>query len=90
MFSFASCYCERLISLYLLYIQFKFFVDGEWRHDERLPVVSGNYGIVNIIRLTRELDPFPITLAPEIPRSRSHMDVDHDALESVVKFHSVL
>ncbi|XP_026422759.1 sucrose nonfermenting 4-like protein isoform X5 [Papaver somniferum] len=74
---------QAILSLPPGYHQYKFFVDGEWRHDERLPIVSGNYGIVNIRRLIREPDPFPLTLAPETPRSRSHMDVDEEALESV-------
>ncbi|OVA04332.1 CBS domain [Macleaya cordata] len=64
--------------------QYKFFVDGEWRHDEHQPIASGNYGIVNIMRLTRVPDPFPVSLGPETPRFRSHMDVDDDALQSVV------
>ncbi|KAI3975670.1 hypothetical protein MKX01_023096 [Papaver californicum] len=68
---------QAILSLPPGYHQYKFFVDGEWRHDERLPIVSGNYGIVNIRRLIREPDS-----SPETPRSRSHMDVD--AFESVV------
>ncbi|MCL7044976.1 hypothetical protein MKW94_014673, partial [Papaver nudicaule] len=75
---------QAILSLPPGYHQYKFFVDGEWRHDEHLPIVSGNYGIVNIRRLIREPDPFPLTVDPETPRSRSHMDVDDDALESVV------
>ncbi|KAI3979622.1 hypothetical protein MKX01_013717 [Papaver californicum] len=75
---------QAILSLTPGYHQYKFFVDGEWRHDERLPIVSGNYGIVNIRQLIGEPDSFPLTLAPETPRSRSHMDVDEDAFESVV------
>ncbi|MCD7446611.1 AMP-activated serine/threonine-protein kinase regulatory subunit, partial [Datura stramonium] len=52
------------------YHQYKFFVDGEWRHDERQPVVSGNYGVVNTIFLPRESDAIP----------ESNMDVDNDFL----------
>nr|XP_025662489.1 sucrose nonfermenting 4-like protein isoform X2 [Arachis hypogaea] len=56
------------------YHQYKFNVDGEWRHDEQQPVVSGNYGVVNTIYLGREPDMHTI-LSSETP-GRSHMEVD--------------
>ncbi|CAL5340258.1 unnamed protein product [Camellia sinensis] len=37
-------------------LRYKFFVDGEWRHDEHQPFVSGNYGVVNSVFLAREPD----------------------------------
>ncbi|KAL6964766.1 AMP-activated serine/threonine-protein kinase regulatory subunit [Sarracenia purpurea var. burkii] len=67
------------------YHQFKFFVDGEWRHDEHQQFVTGNYGVVNTIFLARELDVIPAIYSPEAP-SRSNMDVDGDLflrLESI-------
>ncbi|MBA0770921.1 hypothetical protein Gotri_019469 [Gossypium trilobum] len=57
------------------YHQFKFFVDGEWRHDDRQPFVNGNYGVVNTVFIARELDVVSQSVSPEAP-SRSHMDVD--------------
>ncbi|KAK9161506.1 hypothetical protein Syun_007847 [Stephania yunnanensis] len=57
---------------------YKFFVDGEWRHDESQPFVSGNYGIVNTVLLAREPDPVPAILSLEMCGSRSNMDVDND------------
>ncbi|MBA0803805.1 hypothetical protein Gohar_013975, partial [Gossypium harknessii] len=57
------------------YHQFKFFVDGEWRHDDRQPFVNGNYGVVNTVFIARELDVVSPRVSPEAP-SRSHMDVD--------------
>ncbi|KAB2005866.1 hypothetical protein E1A91_D11G309000v1 [Gossypium mustelinum] len=57
------------------YHQFKFFVDGEWRHDDRQPFVNGNYGVVNTVFIARELDVVSPSVSPEAP-SRSHMDVD--------------
>ncbi|KAG4122593.1 hypothetical protein ERO13_D11G275900v2 [Gossypium hirsutum] len=57
------------------YHQFKFFVDGEWRHDDRQPFVNGNYGVVNTVFIARELDAVSPSVSPEAP-SRSHMDVD--------------
>ncbi|KAF3454504.1 hypothetical protein FNV43_RR04952 [Rhamnella rubrinervis] len=57
------------------YHKYKFFVDGEWRHDEHQPFESGNYGVVNTIFLTRE--PGIANFTPETP-GRSNMDVDND------------
>ncbi|KAI3950300.1 hypothetical protein MKW92_022790, partial [Papaver armeniacum] len=59
---------------------YKFFVDGEWRHDESQPSVTGNYGVVNTVLLTRETEPI---LNVESPGSRSNMDVDNDAFQRV-------
>ncbi|CAL5378820.1 unnamed protein product [Camellia sinensis] len=56
---------------------YKFFVDGEWRHDEHQPFVSGNYGVVNTVFLAREPDVIPAIYTPETP-GRSSMDVDND------------
>lgn len=62
------------------YHLYKFYVDGEWRHDESQPSVSESYGIVNFIVL-KEPEPIP---APEIPGFRSSMDVDNDTSQHVV------
>ncbi|KAL5566062.1 hypothetical protein UlMin_029226 [Ulmus minor] len=59
------------------YHQYKFVVDGEWRHDEHQPFVNGNYGIVNTIFLSGEPDMLPPIFTPEAP-GRSNMDVDND------------
>lgn len=56
--------------------QYKFNVDGEWRHDEQKPFVSGSCGIVNTIYLVREPDILPAILSNETP-SRSLMEVDN-------------
>ncbi|KAG1338645.1 sucrose nonfermenting 4-like protein [Cocos nucifera] len=61
--------------------QYKFYVDGEWRHDERQPYVVGNYGIVNMLLLAWELDPRPAVLSPEAPSSRMNMDVDYETFQ---------
>lgn len=66
-------------------MQFKFNVDGEWRHDEQQPFVSGNYGVVNTLYLVREPDILPGILSAEIP-SRSHMEVDNDVFGHAVSF----
>ncbi|GMP63552.1 hypothetical protein CsSME_00025188 [Camellia sinensis var. sinensis] len=58
-------------------VQYKFFVDGEWRHDEHQPFVSGNYGVLNSVFLAREPDVIPAIYTPETP-GRSSMDVDND------------
>ncbi|CAL9153811.1 sucrose nonfermenting 4-like protein isoform X2 [Musa acuminata AAA Group] len=64
--------------------QYKFFVDGEWRHDECQPFVTGNDGIVNTIYLTREPNPVPALSSPGTPNSRMSMDIDHEAFQHVV------
>ncbi|XP_011023639.1 PREDICTED: sucrose nonfermenting 4-like protein [Populus euphratica] len=52
--------------------QFKFYVDGQWRVDEQLSFVSGPYGLVNTVVLTR--DP-PQNIDSETP-GRSNMELD--------------
>ncbi|OIW17498.1 hypothetical protein TanjilG_22610 [Lupinus angustifolius] len=64
------------------YHQFKFNVDGVWRHDEHEPYVSGSYGVVNTIYLVREPNISPAILSAETP-SRSHMEVDNDVFGHV-------
>lgn len=63
-------------------MQYKFFVDGEWRHDEHQPFVSGNGGVVNTIFITGP-DMGPTGFSPE-PPGRSNMDVD-DAFPRTVR-----
>ncbi|KAI4301783.1 hypothetical protein L6164_035030 [Bauhinia variegata] len=64
------------------YHQYKFNVDGEWRHDEQQPFVSGIYGVVNTMLLGREPDILPSIFCPEIT-GRSHMEVDSDVFGHV-------
>ncbi|XP_073113917.1 sucrose nonfermenting 4-like protein [Elaeis guineensis] len=63
--------------------QYKFCVDGEWRHDEQQPFVVGNYGTVNTLLLAWELDPRPAVSSPEAPDSRRNMDVDYETFQRV-------
>nr|KJB72641.1 hypothetical protein B456_011G188600 [Gossypium raimondii] len=44
--------------------EYKFLVDGEWRHDERQPHKNGEYGIVN----TFDALPVPVEVAQVQPR----------------------
>ncbi|XP_042517570.1 sucrose nonfermenting 4-like protein isoform X2 [Macadamia integrifolia] len=74
---------QAICSLTPGYHQYKFVVDGEWRHDENQPFVTGNYGTVNTVLLTREPDPNTAILFPETPGSRSNMDVDNDTFYRV-------
>ena len=62
------------------YVQYKFFVDGEWRHDEHQPYVSGEYGIVNTILLATDPNILP---NPGISSGPS-MDVD-EAFQNLVR-----
>ncbi|KAL8166377.1 hypothetical protein V2J09_007876 [Rumex salicifolius] len=61
------------------YHEYKFNVDGEWRHDEHHPFVSGTYGVVNTIFLARDTDMIPAICNAETP-GRSNMDVDDTAV----------
>lgn len=53
------------------YHQYKFFVDGEWRHDEHQPFVNGNYGVVNTVFIAREPD-----VVPNVNQDIPDMEVD--------------
>lgn len=75
---------QTICSLPPGYHQYKFIVDGEWRHDEHQPFVSGNYGTVNTVLLTREPDYIPAILSPQMP-SGSSMDVDNEAFQRLVR-----
>uniref|UniRef100_A0ACD5XF23 Uncharacterized protein n=1 Tax=Avena sativa TaxID=4498 RepID=A0ACD5XF23_AVESA len=56
--------------------QFKFYVDGEWKHDEGQPtIMTSEYAVVNTLYLTREFDHINNVLSPSTPRS---MDVDNE------------
>lgn len=65
--------------------QYKFLVDGEWRHNEQLPFVTGNCGIVNTVFLTGEPDTVPTSFSPETS-GRSNMDVDNEVFTRMVSF----
>ncbi|PIN09273.1 [Hydroxymethylglutaryl-CoA reductase (NADPH)] kinase [Handroanthus impetiginosus] len=56
---------------------YKFFVDGEWRHNEHQPFVSGNFGVANTIFLPGEPDTIPAIFSSETA-ARSNMEVDND------------
>jgi hypothetical protein len=57
-------------------MQYKFNVDGEWKHDEDQPIITGGqYGVVNTLYLTREFDHINNVLSPSSPGS---MDVDNE------------
>ncbi|GAB2290559.1 AMP-activated serine/threonine-protein kinase regulatory subunit [Dionaea muscipula] len=64
------------LNYFFSYTQFKFNVDGEWRHDEHQDFVSGSYGIVNTVFLARDSEPLiPIVFTTETP-GRFNMEVD--------------
>ncbi|XP_010931609.1 sucrose nonfermenting 4-like protein isoform X2 [Elaeis guineensis] len=80
---------QAICSLTPGFHQYKFYVDGEWRHDEQQPFVTGNYGIVNTLFLTREPDPIPAILSPGTPGNRRNMDVDIEAFQHVEATHRI-
>lgn len=67
-----------------MHVQYKFVVDGEWRHDENQPFVTGNYGIVNTVILPRETDYLPAVASTQTAPN-SNMDVDNDTFQRVVQ-----
>lgn len=58
------------------YHQYKFNVDGEWRHDEQQPFVSGSYGVVNTVLLARETDMVHSIIADAPSGVSNTMEVD--------------
>ncbi|XP_062108595.1 sucrose nonfermenting 4-like protein [Humulus lupulus] len=72
---------QAIYSLLPGYHQYKFFVDGEWRHDEHQPYVSGEYGVVNTILLAT--DPSYLSNPVNIPGP--NMDVDTEAFQNLVR-----
>ncbi|XP_073053693.1 sucrose nonfermenting 4-like protein isoform X3 [Primulina eburnea] len=74
---------QTICSLPQGYHQYKFVVDGEWRHDEHQPFISSNIGTVNTILLNRDSDFHSALLSPQMPHSGhvSSMDVDNEALQ---------
>ncbi|XP_047319386.1 sucrose nonfermenting 4-like protein isoform X2 [Impatiens glandulifera] len=63
------------------YHEYKFFVDGEWRYDDRQPYASGNYGTVNTLLLARDSD----YVTTNQMNSGSSMDVDNEAFRRLVR-----
>lgn len=83
-FCFISYFEGLHILIFSIPIQYKFIVDGEWRHDEHQPFVSGDYGTVNTVLLSRDSSSIPTILSPQMP-SGSSMDVDNDAFQRLVQ-----
>lgn len=69
-----------------LCLQYKFVVDGEWRHDEHQPSVNSNIGTVNTIYVGREADYVAPIMSPRAPPSAhgSSMEVDNEGFQRVV------
>ncbi|KAL2464135.1 Sucrose nonfermenting 4-like protein [Forsythia ovata] len=66
------------------YHEYKYVVDGEWRHDEHQPFSNSNLGIVNTVVLGRESDYLPAIVSSQMPPGSS-MDVDNEAFHRVVR-----
>jgi hypothetical protein len=61
-------------------MQYKFCVDGEWRHDELQPHSTTEYGIVNIVQFNMEANYNP----EMIPGSS--MELDNEAFTRLVRY----
>ncbi|XP_022844693.1 sucrose nonfermenting 4-like protein isoform X2 [Olea europaea var. sylvestris] len=75
---------QTICSLPSGYHQYKYIVDGEWRHDEHQPCINSNFGTVNTVLLARECDYLRAIVSQQMP-SGSSMDVDNAALQRVVQ-----
>ncbi|CAN1219913.1 Sucrose nonfermenting 4-like protein [Linum perenne] len=64
------------------YHQYKFIVDGEWRHDEHQPFESGSFGVVNTVFLPREPDQARF-VGMEITRLENNSDIIIDSQDAV-------
>ncbi|XP_051129952.1 sucrose nonfermenting 4-like protein [Andrographis paniculata] len=75
---------QTICSLPPGYHQYKFVVDGEWRHDEHQPFISSSIGTVNTILITRESEFLPPMLSQPMTLSGpvSNMEVDNNAINS--------
>lgn len=56
-------------------MQYKFYVDGEWRHDEHQPYMTSEFGIVNTTFLTPERNSISAVPGPMLP---PFMEVDYN------------
>lgn len=65
-------------------LQYKFFVDGEWRYDEHQPYANGEYGLVNTMVLGADPNFFHPNVTPEIT-SGSNMEEDTEAFQRLVR-----
>lgn len=75
-------------SLPVGYHQFKFLVDGEWRHDDQQPHTTSEYGMVNTLVVPTEHN--YLALSPEIPStSTNNMEVDNNAFRHMVRIADV-
>ncbi|XP_038874428.1 sucrose nonfermenting 4-like protein isoform X2 [Benincasa hispida] len=75
---------QAIYSLTPGYHQYKFFVDGEWRHDEQQTCISGEYGVVNTVLLATEPSYAAPLANPEMTPGSS-MDVDNEAFRRLVR-----
>ncbi|KAG9160085.1 hypothetical protein Leryth_005810 [Lithospermum erythrorhizon] len=74
---------QAICSLPPGYHQYKFIVDGEWRHDENKPFVNSNYGTVNTLLLATDSG-VPTMLTAQAQPEAS-MDVDNETFQRVVR-----
>ncbi|KAF2289202.1 hypothetical protein GH714_029379 [Hevea brasiliensis] len=64
------------------YHQYKFLVDGEWKHDEHQPCSTSEYGLVNTVLFPGEANYNPV-VGPEMALG-SGMELDNETFRRVV------
>lgn len=65
--------------------QYKFIVDGEWRHDEQQAHMADSHGHVNNWLLVTKGLYHIIPPTPDLVTVGATMDVDHDMEHHVVR-----
>lgn len=75
---------QTICSLPPGYYQYKFIVDGEYRHDEHQPYINSNYDTMNTVLLATESNYLPAMVNPQVAHG-SNMDVDNEAFQRVVR-----
>ena len=73
-------YMDIAIHAFDIYMQYKFLVDGEWRHDELQPYTTTEYGILNTIQFNMEAN-----FNPEMIPGSS-MELDNEAFTRLVRY----
>lgn len=68
----------------MLTLQYKFVVDGEWRHDEHQPCVTVNSEVVNTVFIAREQDTVPVPIP--VSEAAGRMEVDDVFMSPVSGF----
>ena len=77
-------YGSQTIDIVVWWLQYKFIVDGEWRHDEQQAHMPDNHGHVNNWLLITRQPHHILPPTPDLGTPGVTMDVDHEMVHHVV------